>query len=141
MRRSYQTIIISISFGKHCLELTENSYTFNQSREHFALCNSLLGKSRPEVHHRLHQLLLADGPVVVVVEDPEGGLHIIHLVTALPEELDTNFYEVVPRHQALPVTVCLGQDVRLEDENKSPSGQTVKCGEKTINKIYILGGI
>ena len=105
MRLSYQTIIISISFRKHRLELAET--VTRLVREHFPHSNSLLGEPLPKVHHGLHQLLLADGPVVIVVEHPEGRLDVIHLVAALPEELNTNFYEVVPRHQALPVTVCL----------------------------------
>ena len=105
--------------------------------------DSLFCKSCPEVHHGLHQLLLADGAVVVVVEDPEGRLDIIHLITALPEELDTNFYEVVPRHQALPVTVCLEQ-CKIRGRMKTNHLQArLLTGEKknTINIIYILGGI
>ena len=103
---SYQPVIISVCFRKHCLELAETVKNQHETRDR-SQDDSLFCKSCPEVHHGLHQLLLADGAVVVVVEDPEGRLDVVHLVTALSEQLDTNFYKVVPRHHSLPVTVGL----------------------------------
>ena len=54
---------------------------------------SLLGEALAEVEHGLLQLLLADRAVVVVVEHPEGHLHVVHLVAAVSQQLDGDAYD------------------------------------------------
>jgi hypothetical protein len=66
-----------------------------------------------EVDHGLPELLLADAPVVVVVEDPEGGADVVHLVAAGAEDVLPHKDEVGPGHEALPVTVRLAKTMHF----------------------------
>ena len=67
----------------------------------------LLCASLAQVDHRLPQLLLADAPVVVAVEHPERGLHIVHLVATVLEDLLPHPQEVRPIHPPVPVAISL----------------------------------
>ena len=69
--------------------------------------NLLLCAPLAQVHHRLSQLLLADASVVVAVEHPERGLHVVHLVAAVLEDLLPHPQEVRPIHHPVPVAISL----------------------------------
>ena len=69
--------------------------------------NSLVRAPLAKVDHGLPELLLANTAVVIVVEHPEGRLHVVQLVAAAPENLLADSQEVALVHGSLPVTVSL----------------------------------
>ena len=93
--------------------------------------NLLLCAPLAQVHHRLAQLLLADAPVVVAVEHPERGLHVVHLVAAVLEDLLPHPQEVRPVHHPVPVAISLHSTWQCEGgrgQNLRIPGQRAALG-------------
>ena len=56
--------------------------------------NLLISATLSKVDHRLPELLFTNTAVVVIVKRPEGCLHVIQLVAAVPQDLLPNSKEV-----------------------------------------------
>ena len=93
----------------------------------------LLCASLAQVDHRLPQLLLADAPVVVAVKHPERGLHVVHLVAAILQDLLPHAQEVRPVHDPVPVAVSLHIFVRRGHNLQIP-GQRATLGRHEVSQ-------